>query len=61
MLQKVNLDVGIGNGCSKPMGKNVVSLVFLQISHASMNILTKLCRHSNTKVRKQGVYKLSRA
>ena len=41
MLQEVNIDVGIGNGCSRPVGKDVESLVFLQISHAEMNLLTE--------------------
>ena len=41
MLQKVNLNVGIGNGCSRPVGKDVESLVFLQTSHAEMNFLTE--------------------
>ena len=43
MLQEVNLDVGIGNGCSRPVGKDVESLVFLQTSHAEMNLLTEAC------------------
>ena len=37
MLQEVNLDVGIGNGYSRP----VESLVFLQISHADQNLLAE--------------------
>ena len=41
MLQEVNLDVGIGNVCSRPVSKDVESLVFLQISHAEMNFLTE--------------------
>ena len=39
MLQEVNLNVGIVNGCSRPVGKDVESLVFLQTSHAEMNLL----------------------
>ena len=37
ILQEVNLDVEIGNGCSRPVGKDVESLVFLQISYVEMN------------------------
>ena len=32
MLQEVNLDVVIGNGCKRAVSKDVESLVFLQIS-----------------------------
>ena len=33
MLQEVNLDVGIGNGYSRAVGKDVESLVFLKTSY----------------------------
>ena len=33
MLQEVNINVGIGKGCSRPVGIDVEPLVFLQISH----------------------------
>ena len=33
MLQEVNLDVRLGNGCSIPVGKDIESLVFLQTSY----------------------------
>ena len=41
ILQEVNHDVGIGNGCSRTVGKDVKSLVFLQTSHSEMNLLTE--------------------
>ena len=41
MLYEMNLDAVIGDGCSRPVGKNVESLAFLQISHAEMNMLTE--------------------
>ena len=41
MLQEVNLNVGIGNGYSRPVGKDVESLVFLQISYVKMNLVTE--------------------
>ena len=40
MLQEVNLDVVIANGCSKPVCKDVKSLFFLQI-YVAMNFLTE--------------------
>ena len=48
MLQEVNLDVEIGNGCIRSMGKDAKSLVFLQTLHAGMNLLTETCsfRHN---------------
>ena len=39
--QEVNIDMGIGNGCSRPVGKDVEPLVFLQISDTAMNLLTE--------------------
>ena len=44
MLQEVNIDVGIGNGCSRPVGKDVESLVLLQTSNVSFqqNLTTVL-------------------
>ena len=57
MLQEVNLCVGIGNGCSRLVGKDVETLVLLQRSHAKMNLLTKYeVWPPNTS--KQGVSKL---
>ena len=41
ILLEVNLDVDIGNGCSRPVGKDVEFLVFLQTPHAEMNLLSK--------------------
>ena len=41
MRQEVNLDVKIGNGCSRPMGKDVESLLFLQTLYAAMDLLTE--------------------
>ena len=41
MLQEANLDLGIGNGCRRSVSKDVESLVFLQTSHAKMNLLTE--------------------
>ena len=38
MLQEVSVDVGIGNGCGRPLGKDIESLVFLQASHAYKNL-----------------------
>ena len=43
MLQEVNLNVGIGNGCSRSVGKDVEPLVFLHTSHVEMNLLTESC------------------
>ena len=43
MLQEVNLDVEIGRGCNISVGKDKESLVFLQISYATMNLLMELC------------------
>ena len=43
ILQEKNLNVGIGNGCSRPVGKNVESLVFLQTSYSAMNLLIEAC------------------
>ena len=40
-LLEVNFDVGIVHGCSRPVGKDVESLVFLQTSHAEMNFLVE--------------------
>ena len=42
MLQEVNLDVEISNGCSRPVGKDVGSLVFLQSLHAGIDLLTEV-------------------
>ena len=39
MLQEVNLNMRIGNRCSRPVGKAVESLVLLQKSHAAMYLL----------------------
>ena len=39
ILEEVNLDEGIRNGYSRPVGKDVESLVFLQASYAEMNLL----------------------
>ena len=47
MVQEVNLDVGIGKGCNRPVGKDVASLVFLQTSLVEMNILTEACSLSH--------------
>ena len=41
MLQEVNLDVEISNEFSRPVGKDVEYLVFLQTSHAEMNFLVE--------------------
>ena len=41
MPQEVNLYMGIDKGFSRPVGKNVESLVFLQTSHAEVNLLTQ--------------------
>ena len=41
ILQEVDLNAVIGNGCSIPVGKDVESLVFLPTSHAAMNLLTE--------------------
>ena len=41
IIQLVNLDVVIGNGCSRTVSKEVESLVFLQTSHAAVNLLTE--------------------
>ena len=43
MPPEANLDVGIGNGYSRLIGKNVESLVFLLTSHAAMSLLTESC------------------
>ena len=43
MLQGVNLNVGIANVCSRPVGKDMESLVFLQKSHAKINLLMEAC------------------
>ena len=47
MLQEVNLDVEIRNGFSRPVGKDVVSLVFLKTSHAEMDLITEACSFSH--------------
>ena len=39
MLQEVNLNLRIGEGCNRPVGKDVESLVFLKISHTGMDSL----------------------
>ena len=39
MLKLVNHNLGIGNGCSRAVGKDMKSLVFLQTSHAAMILL----------------------
>ena len=59
MLQEVNLDVVVGNGCSRPVGKDVESLVFLQTSHAKVNLLTKADSFGRPNTSKQEVSKLS--
>ena len=41
MLHEVNHNEVNGNECSRSVGKDVESLVFLQISHAEMNLPTK--------------------
>ena len=41
ILQEVNIDMVIGNGCSRPVGKDVESLVFLQKSYSAMDLLTE--------------------
>ena len=41
MLEEVNLYLGIGNRCNRLVGKDVESLVFQQLSHIAMNLLTE--------------------
>ena len=47
MLQEVNLDVVIGNGCSRPMGKDVESMVILQTAQAVVALLTEASSFDN--------------
>ena len=54
MFQEVNLVVEIGNGFSRPVGKDVESLVFLQTLHTEMNLLTEACSFGyQTRVNKE--------
>ena len=54
MLQAVNLDDGFGNGCSRAVGKDMESLVFLQVSYAEMNLLMETCSFDHETRAKKG-------
>ena len=41
IIQEVNIDVGISDGFRRPVGKDVDSLVVLQMLHAAINLPTK--------------------
>ena len=60
---EVNLDMGIGNGCSRKVGKDVESVVFFQISHAKMKHILAT-KHEQTRSKQaswgQGGYQSQR-
>ena len=59
MLQEVNYDVEIGNGCSRPVGKEVESLVFFANITCKNDFSNRSKEFWLPNTNKQGVIKLT--